>query len=246
MLRKLLKPITTVLIISGATWFTFYYRSSHSLEARLEQEHQRAVELEQVVARLTSERRVADVIVTEQHAVGNTLSTSVIFVEYGRNGASLPARHFTLTGKMVHLDAMVIKFDGKYVTENDQFRGRSLALFTRIYGDATAPNQGAAIDSPGEVPDAYRSNSGTVGPFEQQLWQSFWRLADDEAYRNSLGVRVAQGEGVWRPFEPGKLYTITLETAGGLNITSEPLKPIFLEALRDKGVVPQASLHSEQ
>jgi hypothetical protein len=190
-----------------------------------------------VILRLTSERRVADVIVTDQHAVGDTLSTSIIFVEYGRDGSSLPARHFTLMGKMVHLDAMVVKFDGKFVADNDQLRGHSVALFTRVYGDDTAPVQGAIIDEPGKVPEPYRAANGTVSPFEQQLWQNFWRLADDDSYRNSMGVRVAQGEGVWRPFEPGKLYTITLEAAGGLNIASEPLKQIYLEALREKGLL---------
>jgi hypothetical protein len=50
-----------------------------------------------------------------------------------------------------------------------------------------------------------------------------------------MGVRAtggAQGEAVWRPFEPGKLYTITLQHDGGLNITSEPLKGIYSEALK--------------
>ena len=49
-----------------------------------------------------------------------------------------------------------------------------------------------------------------------------------------MGVRVAQGEGVWRPVDPDKLYTITLECNGGLNIRSEPLKAIYSEALKRK------------
>ncbi len=53
----------------------------------------------------------------------------------------------------------------------------------------------------------------------------------DTQYANSKGVRVAQGETVWGIFEPDKLYTITLESAGGLSLTNEPLKPIFREAL---------------
>jgi hypothetical protein len=51
-----------------------------------------------------------------------------------------------------------------------------------------------------------------------------------------MGVRVAQGEGVWRPFEPGRLYTITLESNGGLNVHSEPLRGIYQEALRSRGI----------
>ncbi len=51
-----------------------------------------------------------------------------------------------------------------------------------------------------------------------------------------MGVRVAQGEGVWRPFEMGHLYTLTLETNGGLNIHSEPMRGVYQEALRSRGV----------
>ena len=65
------------------------------------------------------------------------------------------------------------------------------------------------------------------------LWKNFWKLADDAAYREQMGVRVAQGEGVWRPFEPGNLYTLTLESNGGLNITSEPVKGIYKELLHE-------------
>ena len=39
-----------------------------------------------------------------------------------------------------------------------------------------------------------------------------------------VGVRVAQGEAVWTKFQPDRLYTLTLESDGGLNITSAPLK----------------------
>ena len=36
------------------------------------------------------------------------------------------------------------------------------------------------------------------------------------------------------PFERDKLYTITLESDGGLSLTSSPLKAIYREALRQK------------
>ena len=66
-----------------------------------------------------------------------------------------------------------------------------------------------------------------------ELWKNFWQLANEPAYREKMGVRIAQGEGVWRPFEPGNLYTITLESNGGLNITSEPVKGIYKELLHE-------------
>ena len=60
--------------------------------------------------------------------------------------------------------------------------------------------------------------------FERDLWSSFWQLTTDPELRERKGVRVANAESVWGPFEPGRLYTITLEAAGGLNRTSEPIK----------------------
>ena len=127
---------------------------------------------------------------------------------------------------------MVVIFDGKYVQDRDPLRGRSIALFTRLFGDKQTPEQAHRIDDPAQIPAVYRGADPHVSEFEQELWRDFWRLADDEQYRKSMGVRVAQGDGVWRPFEPGKLYTITLQTDGGLIINSEPLKGIYSEALK--------------
>ena len=144
------------------------------------------------------------------------------------------ARSFSIEGDTAHIDALVIKFDGQYVRENDPLRGQSIALFTRIYGDKQKPSEGLAIDEPGRIPDIYRGADPRVSEFEQKLWKDFWRLAQDESYRREMGVRVANGQGVWGPFEPEKLYTLTIETNGGINITSEPLRGIYREALKQR------------
>lgn len=236
MLRGVLKIILLTAIVMVIAFVASDYRASHSLENALRREQQRSEELKQIVQRLTSERRVADVLVTDQRTIAGQLHTSIVFVEYAADGSALPARRFTLVGKMIHLDAMVIKFDGRFVADNDALRGHSIALFTRVYGDAQSPGSGSPVDEVGAVPVVYRKADKSVDDFERQLWDSFWRLAEDADYRSSMGVRVAQGEGVWRPFEPGRLYTITLETNGGLNIQSEPLKGVYQEALRARGL----------
>jgi len=236
MLRSVVKILVLTLLLLGAAVATVHYRTSRSLEAQLEQEQQRSAELKQIVSRLTSERRVADVIVTSQDEKAEPPTTSIVFVEYAPDGSALPAKRFTIAGKTAHIDAMVIKFDGRFVAENDALRGHSIALFTRLFGEGQAPAQGFPIDSPGEIPSVYRSADKAVSDFERELWANFWRLADDADYRNTMGVRVAQGEGVWRPFEPGRLYTITLESNGGLNVHSEPLRGIYQEALRSRGI----------
>src|SRR5882724_8953219 len=123
----MLRSVVNILLLTGmvlaGSLLVVHYRTSRSVEADLEREQQRTAELRTIVSRLTSERRVADVIVTEQVPAGDGLRTSIVFVEYSADGSALPARHFTIDGKMIHLDAMVIKFEGRFVAENDSLRG---------------------------------------------------------------------------------------------------------------------------
>ena len=234
--RAVLKFVLLVGLVTAGAAGVYVYRTHSSVEAQLEREQQRTAELRQIVQRLTAERRVADVMVTDQRHLNGVMRTSIVFVEYGRGDRALPAKRFTIDGNMIHLDAMVVKFDGTFVEQNDPLRGRSVALFTRLYGDTQSPAQGYPIDEPGQTPEVYRDPDPNVQQFQHELWRDFWRLADDVDYRHQMGVRVAQGEGLWRPFEPDHLYTITLESNGGLNVHSEPLKGIYREALKANGL----------
>jgi hypothetical protein len=245
MYRSIIKLLVLVGTVSAGSVGFYLYHAHSSVEAQLEREQQRSAELRQIVQRLTSERRVADVMVTDQQKINGVLRTSIVFVEYGKDDAALPAKRFTVEGKMIHIDALVVKFDGKFVEQNDALRGQSIALFTRLYGDNQTPAQGFPIDEPGQIPAIYRDDDPKVGAFQQELWQNFWRLADDPGYRNKMGVRIAQGEGPWRPFEPDHLYTITIESNGGLSIQSEPLKGIYREALKS-GALSRPSTSSPQ
>lgn len=233
MLRALWKITALVLLVlTGSLGLWIYQeRFSSSIEvARLERRNEA---LQQVVKRLGDEKRVAELLVTEQKndSSGN-LQTTLLFVEYTRAGESLPPKVFTIEGKLAHVDAMVIKFDRQFVEEGDPLRGHSIALFTKIYGDKQSPASAMSIDEPGKVPDIYRNADARLVSFEQDLWSNFWRLADDEALRKEKGVRVAMGQGVWGMFEPDKLYRVTLESDGGLNLTSEPLRGIYREAMK--------------
>ena len=234
MVRTTLKLILLSVMVVAGTAGLYRYEQQNSVKARLDEQTRKTEALKELVAHLQAESRVADIIVTEQKEVGGVLHTTLLFVEYARDGSALPAKRFTIEGKTAHVDAMVIKFDGAYVQQRDPLRGRSIALFTRLFGEHQTPEKAHRIDDPAQIPAIYRGADPRVSEFEQELWRDFWRLADDEAYRKSMGVRVAQGEAVWRHFEPGKLYTLTLDNDGGLNITSEPLKGIYSEALKRK------------
>ena len=232
MVRTLLKLVFLAALVIGGTVGLYQYEKRTSVTVKLDEQIRKTKELEEVVTRLQTERRVADVIVTDQKEVNGVVQTTLLFVEYAKDGTTLPAKRFTFEGKHAHIDAMVVKFDGKYVQNRDPLRGQSIALFTRLFGDRQTPEGAFRIDDPSQIPTIYQGADPRVSDFEQNLWQDFWKLADDKSYRESMGVRIAQGEGVWSPFELGKLYTITLEADGGLNITSEPLKGIYSEALK--------------
>lgn len=234
MFRGLIKNIGLLaLVVAGSVGIFIYYK-----ESPLERQNKLLIEdnkrLEEIVVRLGGERRIAEMLVTDQQKIDGVLRTTVLFVEYTKNGSTLPAKSFTVEGDTVHIDALVIKFDGKYVQENDPLRGQSIALFTKIYGANQAPADGFDIDTPGRIPDIYRDADPRVSEYEQNLWKEFWRLANDKAYRDAMGVRVADGQGTWGPMEPNKLYTLSIESNGGINKTAEPLKGIYREALKTR------------
>jgi hypothetical protein len=188
-----------------------------------------------VVERLTDERRVAKLLVTDQGTVNGVTHTTLVFDEFARDGhQTLPPKYFTIIGNEAHLDAMVIKFDHDFVKQNDPLRGHSIALFTRIYGNHQSPDSGPVIDAPGHIPAIYQGTDPRVSAFETELWAKFWHLADDPQYRHDMGVRVPNGEGPWWPCAPGKVYTVTLDADGGLNVTSEPMEGIYKDALLKK------------
>ena len=213
--------LVAVLVIAGAVGL-HWYMLHDAAERKLREAEAQNETLKQVVQRLSDEKRVAEVIVTDQKTIDGIEQTTLLFVEYARDGSTLPPRSFTILGKMAHIDAMVIKFDRSFVSDDDPLRGHSIALFTKIYGDHQSPDSAAMIDSPGKIPDIYRGADSRSSAFEQQLWTDFWRLYDDENYRRDKGVRALSGQGVWGPFERDKLYTITLESDGGLNLASSP------------------------
>ncbi len=232
MSRTLTKIVLLLaLTVSGAVGLYFFY-DSYSTARRLRKLEEEKRQLEQIVQRLSAERRVAEILVTDQKTLAGVPQTTLLFVEYARNQSPLPAKSFTFKGRMAHVDAMVVKFERDFVKQDDPLRGHSIALFTRIFGDHERPEDASPIDAPGQIPDVYRGADPRASQFERQLWQSFWRLADDDAYRAAMGVRIANGQGIWSPFEFGKLYTLSIESDGGLNLVCEPLKPIYREFLK--------------
>src|SRR6476646_6709649 len=136
MLRPFGKIFGLTLLLLVASVGIVYYQHVTSAEKKIEKLEDEKRQLEQVVQRITTEKRVADILVSHQERdAKGELQTTLLFVEYDKKDQPLPARSFTISGDTAHIDAMVIKFDRDFVAAGDPLRGHSIALFTKLYGE---------------------------------------------------------------------------------------------------------------
>ena len=181
-------------------------------------------ELRRFVGRLSSESRVADVRILASHPDADGVPlTTVEFAERLGGGRAPRSRVFTVRGREVYFDALVIKFDEDRVKVGDPLRGKSLHLFRRAFGSAQEPRDGPLLAGrkPDGVPDVYRGGEAP-SPFERRLWARFWHWAAHPDEAAAQGVRVAQIEAVGIRPEVAAAYRITLEHDGGLSIRRAP------------------------
>lgn len=176
--------------------------------------------LDLAVRLLKVDRRVARVEVLDQQLDdgGAVKSTTVSFVELDAAGDPLgEPRQFTIDGDVLHIDAWVAKFQDELVQSGDPLKAASLYLFRRLYGDYQRPVDGFPLDEERQQPLPY-SGGGSMGEFEQTVWQEFWEYATDEQKAAAAGIRAAHGEAPYIKLTPGKRYRLVLRASDGLSI----------------------------
>lgn len=241
-ISALLRSLSAAVIVGIAATLTVmyvHYRHEQALYERqltqaLEDSRKRVQALEQMVDRLTAVRRMAQIVVTEQHkdpVTDSVLATALLIAELDEVGKVCSETNVTIPGHIAYFEGLVIKFDPDSVAAAHPLRGHSLALLKRVYSESVAPEQGFPLDKPGTIPSPYRTNNPEAADFEQHLWSRFWDLADDPIMAAELGVRVAQGEAVYKPMLPGRLYELTIDAIGGLNLETRPLPEAVTEVL---------------
>lgn len=234
MFRTLAKLVALASLAAIAGVGIFTYQRTTAGERKVEQLEQSNKVLASVVERLSSDARVADIVVTGQTNVDGKLKTTLLFVATGRNGDNLPPRSFTIDGDTVHVEAQVIEFRRDLVKADDALRGHAVAMFTRLFGDFQSPADAYALDPHGQIPEYYRGVDPAVPKLEEDLWAKFWQLTTDEKLRQEMGVHVAAGKGVWNQLKPGYLYTLTIQPDGNLSSKVEQMPGIYREMLKAK------------
>ncbi len=216
--------------------YLHYHWESTSAQRALEKENaillQRQKILESMIDRLSRSQRLAQIVVTNQTTDnGVVLETEFLMVEIGEDGQPIAKQKFVIEGSVVYIDGLTIKFDPDSIAVADRLRGANLVLLRRVYSSSISPNDGTLIDLPGAIPAAYRVDSDEASQFECQLWDRFWELATDPALAEEYGVRVAQGEAVYKPLQTGVLYELTHDANGGMNLEAHALPNTVAEML---------------
>jgi hypothetical protein len=175
-----------------------------------------------MLERLERSRRIAhvEVIGQETDTAGDVIETELLFIELDDDGSELARQTFNVPGREVYIDAWTVKFNHDQVAQGHPLMGRSLVLLRRIYSDRLAPVEGLPIDTPGAAPPAYAA--GDLGRFEKKIWDHFWEIATDAKLARAMGVRVAQGEAVYKPVRTGQRYELVVDAAGGMSFMPLP------------------------
>jgi hypothetical protein len=225
----LIRTLTVTIVLAGVVLWVFWrlssdqqQRSIDELNALNRQLQSQLAQRDAMVQRLSTTRRIAHVEILGQEvgnaSTGNRVtSTELLFIELDERGSELARQRFAIPGDVLFIDALTVKFDHEQVAAGHPLHGRSLVLLRRVYSERMAPADGFVIDTPGAIPPGYASTD--AGRYEQRIWASFWDIAADAALARALGVRVAQGEVVYKPVRPGQHYELVVDAAGGISLT---------------------------
>jgi hypothetical protein len=168
---------------------------------------------------LKIDRRLALLRVLEQKKGEDDRITSAIeFVETNPEGARIgEPRQFQISGDMVYVDYLVVKFDDAYIESADLERGTAICLFQRIFGEKQEPSEGYELDRVGTQPTAY-ARGGQPSPFEEKIWRDFWTIANDPERARELGIRAAHGNAASIRVKPGMTYQLDLRATGEFSL----------------------------
>lgn len=211
-IRSIIASAVALVLIIGA-YDHFSSRTLHKQIDRLEQER---ATLTLFLERMQASRRVAQLDVMQQCLdESGTIVSRLRFQEVRPDGLMASPVELETIGMLAYVEGFVIKFDHRLIANADPQRGQSLVMFRRIFGDRQIPDAVPLLDR--KPPPALIREAGADNAVS--LWERCWTLIEDAELRNQYGVRVAQIEAPAVPLDEGQVWEVTLDAAGGLNLT---------------------------
>ena len=210
--------IILALILVGL--FAFYQYAT-----RFEQENKT---LKEIIARLTADTRIAEALVSDVSwdPLLNKHKTTIKFLEYDTKGNPLKPRYFVFFGNIIQFQSLVVRFDDSLVKNGDALRGKSAALFWKVFFLDGANTQEYDITKIKEIPEGYKID-GNINSYEVKFWYRFWEYALNPSTAKSNGIKNAQIEAPGTKFIPGMIYTIKIEHNGGIRIDAAVIANIL-------------------
>ncbi len=200
--------------------------------------------LQQIITRLSAQRRVADVYVEKISAAesGGKQNLRLKILEYDVDGKPMQPVNCTFSvNNVIHFEGLVIRLDDELVKGGE---GKSIYLFTKAYAldDTSDRYEACELSKVDEIPGGYRLPSGDLrtSEVERRFWKSFWRYAMDQNMRRDAKVRNAQIEAPATRFVPDKLYHLYLEADGGLLIQAGPIPRVMKDSKAVIETVPSS------
>ena len=177
---------------------------------------------------LKVDHRLARITVLDQTKADNPrdIITRFEFVEINDDDAPIDApKVFEVKGKMIWVDAWVVKFKDHHIERADVDRATSICLFRRIWGEFQEPSEGFPLDKQWTRPTAY-ARGDDMSPFEKSIWDDFWNIANDIQKAEEKGIRDAHGQAVSIELRPDKTYRLQLRASDGLSIVPADKVPM--------------------
>lgn len=216
---KILKKVIILIAVFVLGFYSYEFYTKYA---------GRSAVLKKIITRLEADTRVAEVLVTgvnfDEESGKNT--TTIKFLEYDVEGQPLKPKYFTFSGNIIQFQSLVIRFDNDLVRRGDSLRGKSIYLFWKVFMLNGSDTEEYVITELGKVPGGYKVQN-EASPYENEIWNKFWRYALNKKEREELGVKSAQIEAPGTIFVPGVVYTIHIEHDGGIRIDTEEVSPIF-------------------
>lgn len=210
-----------VVVVAVFTAIHFGSREVRELNARVDALRVEKQQLLDYADRLSASRRVAQIdVVSQRTGPDGRIATNLLWQEIGATGTLARPIAVETVGKLIYVEALVLKFALKHVGEGDSERGASLALFRRIFGEDQAASSAIEFDRQARPPidDPRRPD-----PEHDRLWARFWEFVDDPRFAEQAGIRAAQVEAPAVPMSVGQVWEVSLDAAGGLNLRRLPI-----------------------
>lgn len=173
---------------------------------------------------LKLDRRLAQIKILETgtEADSGEHYMEIEFVELDKDNNPIGEKKRTrLKGELLYVDSLVVKFDDKYIEENDLLRGSTLSVFRAIWGDGDGPRGGLRLDENLRTDNKYETAYGTaeqMSDFERKIWNDFWTFSNDPEKQKEFGIRAGHGQANYiKPVE-NRIYRVELRASDGLSL----------------------------